>query len=93
MASAGFTTLPSHLAAYCDRSEQTMKNKLCPHGQQFVCIECRNAGKRPPGATLSDTEAMVRIHALLDGTEWDSDTASDIAEVLRETGRTIREPA
>jgi hypothetical protein len=32
------------------------------------------------------------IHALLDGTEWDSDTASAIAAVLTDNGYTIREP-
>lgn len=39
-----------------------------------------------------DLEALNDIHSLLDGTEWDSDTLEQIADILRETGREIREP-
>lgn len=40
----------------------------------------------------TDTEAMNRIHALMDGQEWSLDTLQDIAEVVQLTGRVIREP-
>ena len=39
-----------------------------------------------------DLEALNDIHSLLDGTEWGSDTLEQIADILRETGREIREP-
>lgn len=39
-----------------------------------------------------DLEALNDIHVLLDGKEWGSDTLEQIAEVIRETGREIREP-
>jgi hypothetical protein len=39
-----------------------------------------------------DIEALEDIHQLLDGKEWGSDTLEQIAEVIRETGREIREP-
>ena len=39
-----------------------------------------------------DLEALEDIHKLLDGTEWDTDTLLAIAEIVRETGRKIREP-
>lgn len=41
---------------------------------------------------LDDKTAMDRICALLDGTEWDSDTASDIADIVQFTGRNVRDP-
>lgn len=40
---------------------------------------------------ISDTEAMNRIHALMDGEEWNSDTTSAIAAILLETGRAIHD--
>lgn len=43
-------------------------------------------------AYLDDKTAMDRIHALLDGTEWDSDTVSEIADIIEFTGRDIRDP-
>lgn len=39
-----------------------------------------------------DLEALNEIHTILDGKEWGSDTLEDIAEVIRGTGREIREP-
>lgn len=42
-------------------------------------------------ATL-DSEALDRIHKLLDGREWSADTLDAIADVVRSTGRVIREP-
>lgn len=41
---------------------------------------------------LSDAKVLQRIHRIMDGTEWDADTLEAIAEVLRESGRTITEP-
>lgn len=41
---------------------------------------------------ISDYMAMSRIHALLDGTEWTASTAGDIADIVRETGRHVRDP-
>ena len=39
-----------------------------------------------------DLDALDDIHHILDGTEWGSDTLEQIAEIIRETGRKIREP-
>lgn len=39
-----------------------------------------------------DSEALDRIHKLLDGREWSADTLDAIADVVRSTGRVIREP-
>lgn len=36
---------------------------------------------------------LDRIHSVLDGTEWDASTASEIACILQSAGYTIREPA
>ena len=38
-----------------------------------------------------DLEALNDIHELLDGKEWDSDTLNNIAEIIRETGREVRD--
>jgi hypothetical protein len=40
---------------------------------------------------MSDREAMDYIHDILDGREWDSDTLSEVVEILRETGRDVRD--
>lgn len=40
----------------------------------------------------ADTDALDRIHAILDGSEWDCDTTVAVADVVTSTGRTIREP-
>ena len=40
---------------------------------------------------MRDVEALDAIAALLDGTEWDSETLSAIAEQVLTTGRTIRD--
>jgi len=42
--------------------------------------------------TISDTFAVIRIHALLDGTKWTPDTLEQIRDIITMTGRTIREP-
>jgi hypothetical protein len=42
--------------------------------------------------TRRDLDALNDIWRLLDGQEWDNDTLNDIAEVIRETGREIKEP-
>lgn len=39
-----------------------------------------------------DIQALNDIHALLDGTEWSNETLEQIAEILRESGREVREP-
>lgn len=41
---------------------------------------------------ISDTDAMDRIAAILSGVEWDSGTASAVAEVIKASGRGIDEP-
>lgn len=42
---------------------------------------------------ISDSEAMQRIHMILDtGEEFDVDTLDDIADVVRQTGRDITDP-
>lgn len=37
--------------------------------------------------TLTDTQALDRIHKLMDGEEWDSDTTSSIEQIILKTGR------
>ena len=39
-----------------------------------------------------DTTILNAIHAVLDGTEWDSDTTVAIADLVQATGRVIRQP-
>lgn len=50
-------------------------------------LECRLRDAHP-GAN----RALLAIHALMDGKEWDSDTLDRIAEILQEQGLPIREP-
>jgi hypothetical protein len=40
---------------------------------------------------LTDEAAMTLIQQLLDGREWDSLTLSDIADVVRLTGRCVED--
>src|SRR5690606_1225257 len=42
---------------------------------------------------LTPTEALGRIHKLLDGQEWSSETLDDIAVVLADAGYTIEGPS
>jgi len=42
--------------------------------------------------TTKARAALDRIHAILNGEEWDSDTTSAIAEVITEFGYTIYDP-
>jgi hypothetical protein len=51
----------------------------------------------PPGEvtimrTLSDTEALDRIHACLTGLEWFADTLEAIAALVDATGRLVAPP-
>ncbi len=41
---------------------------------------------------VNDTERMNQIHRLLNGTEWDSDTMSQVAELVIASGRPIGDP-
>lgn len=38
-----------------------------------------------------DVQALNDIHKILDGEEWDSDTLDKIVEIVRETGREVRD--
>ena len=38
-----------------------------------------------------DAEALNQIASLLDGTEWDAGTGSEIAAIVRTTGRQVRD--
>lgn len=42
-------------------------------------------------ARANDSQAMDKIAALLDGTEWDSTTISEVAEIVAATGRRVSE--
>lgn len=42
--------------------------------------------------TLSDARALDRIARILSGQEWSADTAPEVAEVVRLTGRAILDP-
>lgn len=44
------------------------------------------------GATERDLAAFDAICAELDSTEWSADTFDTIAEIIKATGREIREP-
>ena len=46
---------------------------------------------QPASRTPSASERLTEIHGLLDGREWSSETASDIADVLRAHGLTVRD--
>jgi len=46
---------------------------------------------KAPVAKLTDTQAMARIHELMDGTEWSADTLDLICNVVLDTGRVIRD--
>jgi hypothetical protein len=39
----------------------------------------------------SDKDAMDAIHRLLDGREWSPDTLDEIANIVRQTGREVRD--
>ena len=47
---------------------------------------------KPPAKRNPDTVAMDKIAELLDGTEWDAETLDKIAEIVKKSGREIREP-
>jgi hypothetical protein len=40
---------------------------------------------------FTDYEALNRIQELMNGVRWDSDTASVIAHIIRQTGRVIED--
>lgn len=40
---------------------------------------------------MSDWKALNEIHDLMDGREWNVDTLNSIAEIVRQTGREIRD--
>lgn len=40
----------------------------------------------------SDTEAMDRIQGLLSCLEWDTETIEQVADIIRETGREVKDP-
>jgi len=42
--------------------------------------------------TLSDTEALNRIHECLNGVEWSAETLAAIAALVEATGRPIAPP-
>ena len=52
----------------------------------------RNLTTTRPDST-SDTTTLTRIHGILDGTEWDSDTMSQVAELVVASGRPIGDPS
>lgn len=44
------------------------------------------------GGEGDDAGALDRIAALMDGREWDDETLEHVAEILRASGRQVREP-
>lgn len=48
--------------------------------------------KRGPAATITPTQALTAIQALMRGREWNSDTTAEIAIVMRDAGFLIEEP-
>ena len=40
---------------------------------------------------MDDARALDEMAAMMDGREWGADTASDIADILRATGRIVRD--
>jgi hypothetical protein len=56
---------------------------------QWLAAEKRRAARAD---VERDLEALNDIRLLLSGKEWDSDTLSAVAEIIRETGREIKEP-
>ncbi len=45
----------------------------------------------PGGPRTDDASAMDHIAALLDGRAWDADTLDHIADLVRKTGRLVRD--
>jgi hypothetical protein len=40
---------------------------------------------------MSDQQSLDAIHAILDKTEWDADMLDSIADIVRQTGREVRD--
>jgi hypothetical protein len=60
-----------------------------------VCVDADTGEELPsdyPARALDDSSAIADIHALLDGEEWSTETIEHVAELVRRTGRVIREP-
>ena len=51
----------------------------------------RNSTTTRPDST-DDTTTLNQIHRILNGTEWDSDTMSQVAELVELSGRHIADP-
>lgn len=68
----------AQLLAQLAHAEQSLAQRNKPK-QAKACSDARHA--------------LAAIHALVDGQEWDADTADDIACVLLQYGFEINEPA
>jgi hypothetical protein len=44
-----------------------------------------------PEALISDSEAMRQIQEYMNRWDWNSETMEDIAEIVRSTGREVRD--
>ena len=68
----------------------------CPHCGTHVLVRKKAkeaAAMATPALGLEEsTQALVAIHALMDGKEWSADTLQDIAGVLTRAGFRIHEP-
>src|SRR5262245_33964900 len=52
------------------------------HGSNPIALE--------DGEKVPDRQALARIHEVMDGREWNSNTLEQIALIVEATGRTIR---
>ena len=59
-----------------------------------VCVDAAEGIELPSsfcGRSLDDTSAMALIQDLLDGTDWGTETLEKAAEIVRDTGREVRD--
>lgn len=64
--------------------EHRLTNRWLAGYAQFL------AQKIAPGC--ADVDHMNEIHELMDGKEWNSDTMTEVANILSISGRKVREP-
>lgn len=57
--------------------------------RELTGIEKRRRSRPQP---VADAEAIAKIAAALDRQEWTADTASQVAEFVREAGYEVRDP-
>ena len=60
-------------------------------GTRGTGVRPRPVGRNTTGSRFDDTRALDRIAALLDGREWEAETLDDVAPLVRDSGRLVRD--